>query len=161
MDVALCFSALDHCSDPDIVLTNVLRALRPGGRLILDLRNVAAWYKTIARRLPRAVQKKLKQDDDPHNWHFTPWILRERLERIGFCDLKATDIFYLRPFLGSPLVRWLPTALGPRLCRGGLRLIDAVCSIVLRHRGGNFIFSARRPDSATTAFEQCDQVARS
>jgi len=45
VDVALCFSALDHCVDPDLVLSNMAKALRDGGCAVIDLKNVEAWYR--------------------------------------------------------------------------------------------------------------------
>lgn len=147
VDVALCFSALDHCVEPDRVLANMASALRPGGCALIDLRNCNAWHKMVFRWLPACMTQRLRLAEDSHDWHFSPRDLARRLEAVGFHEIQLYDIFYLDIFcrlLPGRVLDWGLSLLGEQLCTAALRVADRLCHFIAPHCGGNFIALARK-----------------
>jgi len=62
-DVVICYNVLDHCESPNIVLAEILRILKPGGILLLQLHTISEWAATF-----RAIISWL---DSPHPFHFS------------------------------------------------------------------------------------------
>lgn len=77
-DVVTSFNSLDHMVDPDSVLAEVVRVLRPGGMFLLGLflhsPFIATLRKGVDRFLPFA-------REDAHPYHYTRSSTREMLRR--------------------------------------------------------------------------------
>jgi SAM-dependent methyltransferase len=142
-DVALCFSALDHCVDPGRVLANMFAALRPGGLVIVDLKNAAAWYRRAYERAPRAV-RRLVRHDHPHRFTFTPASLAAALRAAGFREVVCRDFFYVAPWLESPRLDWIRRLLGEARSAALLGRVDAVGRRLLPGRGGLVVAVGRK-----------------
>jgi len=70
VDTVLATETLEHVPDPDAFLSEALRVLRPGGRLIMSVPFAARWHYI------------------PHDyWRFTPTSLKMLLDRAGFSDV--------------------------------------------------------------------------
>jgi len=93
-----------HFSQPQPMSEQILRALKPGGRLV-----VADYSLSEHRGQPRADQLRIHEID--------PGLVRTELERIGFKVLECEDPFVKRiPGLDSSTSRadlWLMTAVRP------------------------------------------------
>jgi SAM-dependent methyltransferase len=72
VDVVLCTETLEHVLEPQRLLAEAHRTLRPGGRLLLTVPFAARWHFV------------------PHDyWRFTPSSLQYLLERAGFGDVAV------------------------------------------------------------------------
>jgi SAM-dependent methyltransferase len=80
-DIVVLNHVLEHVPDPERVLDNVRRWLRPGGRLLIGLPNFASPIATQSGgRWTGLVPSQ-------HLWHFTPGALARMVRRTGFVDL--------------------------------------------------------------------------
>jgi 2-polyprenyl-3-methyl-5-hydroxy-6-metoxy-1,4-benzoquinol methylase len=101
-DVVCAWHVLEHVADPRDVLTRVLRALRPGGLLFVEVPNIGS---VSARRRKRA-WKPL--DPEHHMAHYTAAALTAMLQGVGY-TMVSTETFpllgYVRPLrLIQPIV---------------------------------------------------------
>jgi 2-polyprenyl-3-methyl-5-hydroxy-6-metoxy-1,4-benzoquinol methylase len=101
-DVVCAWHVLEHVADPRDVLGRVLRALRPGGLLFVEVPNIGS---VGARRRKRA-WKPL--DPEHHMAHYTAAALTAMLEGVGYA-MESTETFpllgYVRPLrLIEPIV---------------------------------------------------------
>lgn len=78
LDVVCLWHVVEHIPDPLGALGCLYRALRPGGRLLLEVPNIASM---TARRMGPAWPHL---DTEHHVAHFTPAAMRALLERTGF-----------------------------------------------------------------------------
>lgn len=62
-DIVISFNALDHCSDPEAVISEINRVLRSGGEFLLWIHVLRGWCKFLKSILNRL--------DSPHPYHFT------------------------------------------------------------------------------------------
>jgi SAM-dependent methyltransferase len=70
VDMALCTEVLEHVLEPDRLLLEMRRCLRPGGRLVLTVPFAARWHFV------------------PYDyWRFTPSALAHLLHQAGFVDV--------------------------------------------------------------------------
>jgi SAM-dependent methyltransferase len=93
-DLAVCFEVLEHHFSPQLVAAEVLSVLRPGGRFLVTVPNVAHWR----RRADLAVlgrwnpvgddQSALRPWRDPHIRFFGRSNLHRMLEEAGFADIE-------------------------------------------------------------------------
>lgn len=74
-DTVVSYNSIDHTSDPQSVLEEVRRVLKPGGRFLLSVN---------AFKTPHIVRERLQLIDEPHPWHFSPDELRSRVQQAGF-----------------------------------------------------------------------------
>jgi SAM-dependent methyltransferase len=82
-DVVFSINVLDHYIDPDDVLAEIRRVLRPGGEFLLQV-NVFE-LPAAARRLPGPV-------DPPHPHHFSSASITDRVREAGF-EVTAAETF--------------------------------------------------------------------
>ena len=72
VDLALCTEVLEHVLEPSLLLTEVRRCLRPGGRLLMTVPFAARWHFV------------------PFDyWRFTPSGITHLLREAGFADVRV------------------------------------------------------------------------
>jgi SAM-dependent methyltransferase len=103
VDSALATEVLEHCPEPEPVLREVARVLRPGGALVL----------TVPFLYPL--------HDVPHDfWRFTPFALERLLGRAGFPRAAVEALGGWDAALAQTLGLWVRRRPMPRLLRAGL-----------------------------------------
>ena len=71
VDCAICTEVLEHCPDPDSVLNEIYRVLRPGGLLFLTVPFLWPLHEV------------------PYDqYRYTPFSLRRHLESVGFSEVR-------------------------------------------------------------------------
>jgi SAM-dependent methyltransferase len=146
-DAVLCTQVLEHVADLDVTLSELIRALRPGGEAVITMPFIASEHNSPHdyRRLSR---------------HGLPMLLRDRLEIISVRPHGGVG-----STVGALLLSWTYDAL-PKSAGGRLLVVPflpiwmSLCLIVnlaglaldrLDHTGlyyGNILVHARRPASA-------------
>lgn len=96
-DAVCAFHVLEHVEDPGTFLRAAFAATRPGGRLALEVPNIAA---AACRRLGAAWPHI---QPDYHRWHFSPASLSRLVTAHGF-DIDRLDTVFSR-FYWRPLAR--------------------------------------------------------
>ena len=106
-DTVAVISALDHCAEPDRVLSGSARVLKPGGRLFIiqgfdpqsgDTTPGRSFIRRLARlladprRLHRAIRQRIFHRGDPHMHHFTLAELRALIADAGFIDIREAVV---------------------------------------------------------------------
>jgi methionine biosynthesis protein MetW len=91
-DVVICIEVLEHLFLPQQAVSEILRVLRPGGRLIASAPNVGYWrlranlvfglWNPLGDAL--AIEQPWR---DPHIRFFTPATMRRMLEHVGFSNV--------------------------------------------------------------------------
>jgi SAM-dependent methyltransferase len=134
-DFILVKEVLDHCFDPQSVLNEAFRVLRPGGELLITLTNDHAWYK----RLMPGWAAKIKSGQHDHLYFFHPDQVLALAKKAGFAGLREESSHYLR------LPGALEEALGrfpDFLASGLITASDAVGSLIAPGFGGSFWVAA-------------------
>jgi SAM-dependent methyltransferase len=134
---AVCaFHVLEHVEDPNEFLSAARRALLPGGRLALEVPNIAS---AAARRLGTGwphIEPRY------HRWHFTPESLTRLVTAHGFQVVRRDTVFsrfYWRPWARLTHARDLFIADWVASRRASVRhptLGDAL-RLVARHTNGS------------------------
>lgn len=108
VDVAVSFSVIEHLKDPLVLLREIRRLLKPGGRLLLSTPNRRDWLLELlpddyARFFYRTV----------HTWYFDAEALSKLARLAGFVE---PSVSYLHRYDLSNALLWLrdkrPTGLG-------------------------------------------------
>jgi len=142
-DLVIAADVLEHLRDPQLVLSEMRSLVRPGGRLVVSIPNVANVYvrlNVVLGRFPYHTKGIL---DRTHLHFFTlksaerlltdsGWVVTER-------DVTAIPLLVVFPFLGKPVFRPVTA-----LCRGATRVWKGL----LAYQG---IFYAVNPKQETQA----------
>lgn len=108
-DVVVCSEVLEHLFEPQLSVAEVIRVLRPGGRLIVTVPNSAYWRDRVDALLglwhPGGDDRgRTEPWRSPHIRFFRPATLRRLLLSTGFRHVEVTGI--ASPLFGRiPLLR--------------------------------------------------------
>jgi ubiquinone/menaquinone biosynthesis C-methylase UbiE len=133
-DFAMAIDVIEHLYHPNLLLSELYRVVRPGGRVIVETDNEGTWFtKKGFRRINNWAQartplgKKLAkirseiQSTSLHVETFDHALLRERLRKTGFTIVKSETFPYLPvgwrdAIIRNPLFRPISNALGGENC---------------------------------------------
>lgn len=99
VDTAVCFSVVEHVSDPVSLLRAVRRLLRPGGRLLLSTPNLDDWMLEL---LPEDYGAFFFRT--VHSWYFDAGSLKRLAAAAGFGECAVE---YVHRFDLSNALLWL------------------------------------------------------
>lgn len=96
-DLAVCFDVLEHHFSPQLVAAEVLRVLRPGGRFLVTVPNVAHWRRRadlmLGRWNPLGDEQSVRRPwRDPHIRFFGRASLHRMLEETGFLNVRVDGL---------------------------------------------------------------------
>ncbi|SDY57240.1 class I SAM-dependent methyltransferase [Halobellus clavatus] len=74
-DFVICRNVLDHVVDPNTVLDEIKRVIKPDGKMIFDINTFD---------IPAPVRRRLSLIDAPHPYHFSTDEVKKLLENSGF-----------------------------------------------------------------------------
>jgi SAM-dependent methyltransferase len=108
VDLAACFSVVEHVEDPLALLTEIRALLRPGGRALISTPNRADWLlELLPEDYPRFFYRQV------HRWYFDAPSLVRLAQAAGF---RKAQPFHVHRFDLSNFLLWLrdrrPTGLG-------------------------------------------------
>jgi SAM-dependent methyltransferase len=144
VDMALSFRALDRCADPDRTLANMAAALRPEGGVLISLVNKNVWYRTVSKGLHAMFGSRSSPNGSRRGEEMSPKDLKQRLESVGFRDVKIYDLLYFSGLLQSKAFDWLLALFGEQRCAAALRRLDGLGRLIAPERGGMFVILARK-----------------
>ena len=152
-DFAICFEVFEHLLEPQNALTEIFRVLRPGGRLLCSVPNVAY----LPRRIEFLFTGFLNPKGDPRTERTEPWcdphlrffssaILRRFLLAGNFEVLQMTG----SPFTLDFLIRYIPFVQASERLELFVRRILNGASFLGSHHPGLFarrlLAVARKPE---------------
>lgn len=153
-DVVLIKAALDHCFDPQKVLSEAFRVLSEHGTVLVLLTNDGAWYKRIFSR-QNALRKERCSD---HNFFFTVDQVAELLKRAGFQQVQSYDYDYLR--IPVPLENLMLQLFPARLIASAMDCLDALGTRIWPQGGGSFICRAAKGGGSRCGTNQEPRMAQ-
>jgi SAM-dependent methyltransferase len=83
LDLVILWHVLEHLHDPRNVLRQIFRVLKPGGRLIIEVPNLASLQSVLTGK------NWFHLDVERHLFHFTPSGLEELLHSAGFSSRRG------------------------------------------------------------------------
>lgn len=87
-DVVFASSVVEHLEDPWDILSRIFRVLKPGGKLILTVPNIAFWRARIRLLLGTWEYEEYGIFDRTHTKFFTVYSMRMALKSAGFTVLE-------------------------------------------------------------------------
>ena len=135
-DVMIMADVLDHLINPEHILRMAHDALRPGGRLLVSVPNVAHLYVRLVLLFGRFPYAERGILDRTHRVFFTRRSTRELLARCGFAIERETVSTVPLPLAFPRWPKWLLEASG--------WLLEAVTRVFPKLLGFQLIVSARR-----------------
>jgi methionine biosynthesis protein MetW len=142
-DLAVCIEVLEHLFAPQLAVAEIVRALRPGGRVILTVPNVAHWRNRldslIGRWNPRG--DHLSADQPWRDAHVRFFTLRSLTSMAARCGLEIVErggysehgfahyLPGLRTFTHDPYAGTIARRLAelyPRLLAGNIYVVGQV-----------------------------------
>ncbi len=137
-DVVLLKAALDHCFDPEIVLSESRRVLKEKGKIFILLTNEKAWYKILFKKYNLDKKKKYTG----HNFYFSSDEINELLEKNDFRDIymQHFDFFRAPIVIENIAFRFIPE----KMLWFFLNITDKIMRECLPFYGGTFICVATK-----------------
>lgn len=94
-DAVVCIEVLEHLFEPHVAAVEILRVLKPGGRLLATVPNVAYWRRRLELGLVGLwnplgdLESKERPWRDPHIRFFNPRTLQRMLSEVGFSAVRV------------------------------------------------------------------------
>lgn len=86
-DVITMFSTLEHTLNPQMVIRNVYRKLKPGGLFIFKIPNIDSFEYRLSRFLGKPFEGFIFE----HLYYFTPRAIKQMIEKESFKIIKMTS----------------------------------------------------------------------
>jgi len=97
-------SSILHHLEIDQALSEILRVLRPGGRMVFAEPNMLNPQIFVQKNVP-VVKRWL--GDTPHETAFVRWSIVRRLRRAGYARVNVFPFDFLHPLTPRPLIEWV------------------------------------------------------
>jgi SAM-dependent methyltransferase len=155
-DVVVCSEVLEHLFEPHLAVAEAFRVLRPGGRMIVTVPNVAYWRDRVDALLgiwqPGGDDRgRAEPWRSPHVRFFRPATLKRLLGEAGFDDVAVIGL--PSPLLGSvPVLRNLIAGAPGRGSRAAARVWPSLFA------GGVGAVAKRGAATGRPAHEQSPQL---
>lgn len=135
-DIVCIFQAMDHFIDPNLILKDVLRVLRPGGMFLAINHNITSW-------MPRVFGRRCPMYDIEHIYLFSPRTMTRILEKNGFESARVRNLW--NSYNVSYALKMFPM---PDAAKRAIDRVFAALSLgnlTVRAPAGNMVSTARKP----------------